>query len=150
MGINFRMFEHLPDGRVGVIVKKSEDTDENASRLAKAGYRFNSSGKRNNINLYTIDVDVLIDKHKKMMELIKLEAARLAVNGVTEYRYDFTSDQKFSISVLDEHEDNNLSRNLTEIGYNFSGSFQKNMSEFSIPLTDLEEIHNVSLAEISE
>lgn len=150
MGIDFRMFEHSIGGKVGVVVKTSDNTKENASKLLEAGYELDPEVKRNNFQVYTIEVAELVDKHKHMMELIELESNRLAVNGVTYYRYDVTADSRFSISVLSETGSSEIARKLTEVGYNFDGWSQRDMSEFSIPLADLEEIHGVSLAENPE
>ena len=150
MGIDFRMFEHSIGGKVGVVVKTSDNTEENASKLLEAGYELDSEVKRNNFQVYTIEVAELVDKHKRMMELIELESNRLAVNGVTYYRYDVTSDDRFSISVLTYARNSEVARKLTEIGYNFTGWTQRDMSEFSISLADLEEIHKVSIAEDPE
>lgn len=150
MGVDFRMFEHSIGGKVGVVVKTSDNTKENALKLLEAGYELDPEVKRNNFQVYTIEVAELVDKHKDMMELIELESNRLAVNGVTYYRYDVTADARFSISVLSEMGNGEIARKLTEIGYNFNGWIQRDMSEFSISIADLEEIHKVSLAEKPE
>ncbi len=149
-GINFRMFEHSIGGKVGVVVRNSDNTQENASKLIEAGYELDPKVKRDNFQVYTIEVEELVNKHRHMMELIELESNRLAVNGVTYYRYDVTADSRFSISALTDTGSGEIIRKLTEVGYNFGGWSQRDMGEFSIPLADLEEIHGVSLAEDPE
>lgn len=150
MGINFRMFEHSIGEKVGVVVKTSENTEENSAKLLEAGYKFDSEVKQNKFQIYTIDVAELVYKHKHMMDIIELESERLSANGVTYYRYEVTVDNRFLISFISSKVSSDIERKLTEIGYNFDGWNQRDMSEFSIPLADLEEIHGVFLADTPE
>ena len=100
--------------------------------------------------LYKITVPRLKTLNNAMIRLVELESKRLKMLGNIWFRYKFSEDDFFILNVLDDGEIKDLERTLTEMGYSFvSWTTQGNISEYKIPISELEKLHGVSTAETS-
>ena len=85
-----------------------------------------------------------------MINLVELETKSLKTLGKICFSFKFTEDDFFILNVLDDGEIKELERTLTEMGYSFiSWTTQGNISEYKIPISELEKFHGVSIVDAS-
>ena len=145
LGIRFRMYEHSENQKIGIIVRAGDVTPENEGKILKAGYEASHAVKKGDAKLYEISVEKLEDINKHIISLVELETLRIkTIDGII-FSYKFSNDNKFVINVLENGTDDNIPKMLTEMGYSSRNwTTQKNVSEYSIPISELEKIHQFS------
>lgn len=145
LGVRFRMYEHSGNQKVGIIVRATDATPENESKILNAGYEASIVVKKGDAKLYEISVEKLEKVNEHIISLVELETLRIkTIDGII-FRYKFSNDNKFVINVLENGTDENIPKMLTEMGYSSRNwTTQKNVSEYSIPISELEKIHQIS------
>lgn len=145
LGVRFRMYEHLDGENVGIVIKRIDCTDENIRKIIKAGYVYEGSSKQGDVSLYRISIDDLERINNYIMELVELECKRIETIGEITFRYKFSTDGNFVINVRENGVDDDIALKLTEMGYSSRNwTTQGSISEYTIPLSELEKIHRVS------
>lgn len=149
LGIRFRMYEHRGE-EICIVIRKIDCTEDNSTNIIKAGYTYKCERNDMDAVLYKITVPRLKTLNNAMIRLVELESKRLKTLGNIWFRYKFSEDDFFILNVLDDGEIKDLERTLTEMGYSFvSWTTQGNISEYKIPISELEKLHGVSTAETS-
>ena len=149
LGIRFRMYEHREE-EVCIVIRKTDCTDDNLRRIIEAGYTYKGKARDVDASLYMITVPKLEELNQKMIKLVELETKRLKTLGNIWFRYKFSEDDFFILNVLDDGEIKELERTPTEMGYSFiSWTTQGNISEYKIPISELEKLHGVSIVDAS-
>lgn len=149
LGIRFRMYEHRGQ-EVCIVIRKTDCKDDNLRRIIEAGYTYKGKARDVDASLYMITVPKLEELNQKMIKLVELETKRLKTLGNIWFRYKFSEDDFFILNVLDDGEIKELERTLTEMGYSFiSWTTQGNISEYKIPISELEKLHGVPIVDAS-
>lgn len=150
LGVRFRMYEHLNREKIGIVIKSADRNDRNIKKIIEAGYVYGRASKNGEVSLYEISVSRLEEMNKYMIKLVDLECKRIETIGDITFRYKFSTDGNFVINVLENGIDDDIALKLTEMGYSSrSWTTQGNISEYTIPISELQKIHGVSSVDTS-
>lgn len=141
MGIRFRMYEHFSQGKVGIVVRDTDDTSDNKQKLEKAGYEHVGKATKPESQLYEIPTEELEKIHGNMMRVLSLENDRLKLNGIEFYSYEVLTSGSLVINIIDFPE---IALKLTELGYTYVKTLptSKKIGSYVIPISKLNEMYD--------